>query len=193
MAGEGFYRATITSLLYGQQFKNVLQFLGPSADQGALQVLCNEVNTIWVARWRAIQSETLTYVNIRAEALGTALAPRELTISVKGSSSQSNELDPCTAYVLRLRTDFAGKHGRGRIYLGGVFINQFQFGIASQNIATSVQSISEQVLGNTGFGSSIFTLCVGNKTGGLVFHPVVSIQIAPTIGHQRRRNVGVGI
>lgn len=193
MAGEGFYRGVISGLFYGQTFQNVLHFLGPSADQGALAVLANEIETIWINRVRTIQSQSFQYVQIRTIALDTNLAPRTKPISIQGSSSQSDEIDPTACYILRLRTLNASRHGRGRVYLGGIFVNQYQFGVARANLVNLVNTLSEQILGDTGFDSSIFKLCVGNSKPPFVFTGVDHIEIGPHIGHQRRRNIGVGI
>lgn len=190
---EGFYRGVISGVLYGQTIQNVLHFLGPTPDPGALVTLCNEIETIWINRWRSIQSQTFKYIQIRAIALDSALAPQTKPISIEGSSSQSNELDPTACYILRLRTLNGTRHGHGRVYLGGVFTNQFNQGVVGSNLVTLVSNLGQQVLGNTGFDSSPFKLQVGNSKPPFVFHEVTSIEVGPNIGHQRNRNIGVGI
>ena len=193
MADTNFYRATITQLLYGQQIQNVLHFVGPNSNTGALNTLANDIDTIWVDQFRRVQTFAITYISIKVEALGSDLPPFIKTISKRGNSSDSSNIDPCQACIVRLRTARAGRTGRGRTYIAGIFGNLFDFGIATAPAQTAFNDIFAQVLGNTGFGSSIFKLAVGKKTAPHDLVEVDSMQLAPTAGHQRRRNIGIGI
>lgn len=192
MPGEGFYRVTVVSSMYAQQLNNVLNFLGPAADPGALSTLANEVDTIWIDRVKTLQSAAVVYNGIKVRALNTTLPVFTKTINKPGTPGFDNQLDPCQTFILRLRTGFAGKHGRGRCYISGVLKGWFENGLVTAAIITSWNNVFSQILGSTGFGSSPYQLCVGDKAA-TVFRPVTSMQVAPTLGHQRRRNIGVGI
>lgn len=193
MAGEGFYRVTISALMYSQSVLNVLSFLGPVADLGAQTTLANEVTTIWINQVKTLQGAALNYVAVKVEALGTTLPPHIKTINIPGVQQFDNELDPCNAFIIRLRTGFAGRTGRGRVYIASVMKGFYRNGLVTQTLIDAWDQVFGNIMGNTGFGSSPYILCVGNKSGPLVFHPVMSLQVAPTLGHQRRRNIGVGI
>ena len=193
MAGEGFYRVTCIQSMYGQQLNNVLNFIGPTADAGALVTLANEVDTIWIDRVRTLQSAAVVYNGIKVVALDTTLPPHIKTINKPGTPGFDNQLDPCQTFIIRLRTGHAGRTGRGRVYISGVLKGWFENGLVTAAIINSWNNVFAQIMGTTGFGSSPYTPCVGNKTPPFSFFAVQTMQLAPTLGHQRRRNIGVGV
>jgi len=193
MAGEGLYRVVITQLMYSQQIQNVLNFVGPAADSGALLTLANDVNTIWIENLRHIQQGDIKYVNINVRALDTVLSPFDLTINKSGSGNLTPDLDPTMCVVMRLRTLHAGKHGRGRVYVSGFHHNVFEQGVITPNFVQQVATFRNQVLGNTGFDSSPFKLQVMTPKPPYIAFGVTDIQPAPTAGHQTRRTIGRGI
>jgi hypothetical protein len=192
MAGEGFYRVTVVQSMYNQQINNVLNFHGPTADAGALSTLANEVDTIWVERIRQRQTASVTYSGIRVHALGTALPVFVKTINKAGIPGADTELDPVQAFVLRLRTAHFGKHGRGRVYIAGVLKGWTSNGLVTAAQITAWNSTIDLILGNTGFGSSPYFPSIMDKAATASF-AITSMQIAPTLGHQRRRNIGIGV
>ena len=189
---EPFYRVTVIQSMYGQQLNNVLNFTGPTPDQGALLTLANEVDTIWVDRVRTLQSAAVVYNGIKVQAIGSTLPPFIKTINKPGLPGFDNQLDPCQTFIIRFRTGFAGRHGRGRAYISGVLKGWFENGLVTANIINSWNNVFAQIMGNTGWGSSPYVPCVGDKNA-TVYHPITSMQLAPTLGHQRRRNIGVGV
>lgn len=193
MADVEFYRTTITAVLYGQQIQNVLCTHGPVEDLIALNTLNNEMKTIWVDHMKKIQTDTLRYVNITSQAIGGSLGPRSLTINVPGLASANSNNDPCQALVVRLRTNQAGKHGKGRVYIAGLHNNNWNEGITTAACVTFMQGIFDDILGTVGFDSSPFKLGVKGKAPGSPFFEVTHMECAPTCGHQRRRNIGIGI
>ena len=189
---EGFYRVTITQLLYAQTIQNVLHFTGPAGGAENLPQLATNVVGVWVAQVKGIQSQALKYIQVKAEySQPNGPAPFTVPLNTPGTSSDSADLDPTKAIVWRLRTAQAGKHGHGRVYIGGVHHNNFEQGITTANVITAMNTLGSNIL--TAWANSDFVLCVGNKLGSPVYHPVTGFDVAPTAGHILKRTVGRGI
>lgn len=189
---EGNYRVTVVSTMYGQQHNNVMNFTGPPLDIGTLNTLANEVDTIWINNVKARQGAALTYVQIRVQAFGSPQAPFIKTINKPGAQQFDDELDGVQGIIVRMLTATAGKKGHGRVYLGGVMKGFFKNGLITAAEITNWNNVFAVILGNTGWGSSPFVPVVTDRNF-LVSHPVIAYQVASTLGHQRRRGVGVGI
>lgn len=192
MPDSGFYQVTVVQSMYNQQINNVLHFHGPTADQGALTTLANEVDTIWVEQIRQRQTSAVTYNGIRVRAMGSVLPVFVKTINKAGAFGFDDELDTCQSFILRLRTDHFGKHGRGRVYIAGVLKGWTKSGLVIASQITAWNTTIANILGNTGFGSSPYFPSVMDHAGTASF-AITSMQVAPTLGHQRRRGIGVGV
>lgn len=189
---EGFYRVTLTQLLYAQTIQNVLHFLGPAGGAEQLPALSAQVVGVWVAQVKGIQSQALKYIQVKTEfAQPGGPAPFNQPLNTPGTSSDSADLDPTKAIVWRLRTATSGKHGHGRVFIGGIHHNNFEQGITTANVVNAMQNLATNIL--TAWANADFTLCVGNKTAPLVYHPVIAFDVAPTAGHILKRTVGRGI
>lgn len=193
MADTNFYRATVSYLLYGQTLQNVLHFIGPNADAGAQNTLANDVHTIWVNEMKFLQCDDVRYVSIRVDALGSVLPPLTKTINEGGRAGLNSFIDPTQSVVVRLRTAFPGKRGRGRVYIGGIHNTYFTNGLISVTVLNNFNARFATILGNTGFGSSPFKLAVGRKIAPHDLHEVDHMEVAAISGHQSRRNIGIGI
>jgi hypothetical protein len=189
---EGNYRVTVVATMYNSQLNNVLNFTGPVLDPGTLNTLANEVDTIWVDRIKPLQCSAVTYTQIRVQAFGSQVAPFIKTINKAGTQQFDNELDPVQGFVLRYQTATLGRKGRGRSYIAGVMKGWFRNGLVTAEIIQSWNTQIALIMGNTGWGSSPFVPVVTDKNF-TVSHPIVAMQVASTLGHQRRRNIGVGI
>lgn len=188
------YRVTIVQQMYGQQFQNVLHFTGPVSDPLQMSALADEIAAQWVTQVRFLHTSALTYNAIKVRWLESQFPPFTKVINIAGANGFDNELFPQVAYVVRLRTDFVGRKGRGRFYVGGVMKGHVVNGFitSDQNTAINVRLANLMaVFGPT--GSSTFDLHISNSKAPFDFKQVTSMSLAPTTGTQRRRNIGIGV
>lgn len=188
------YRVTLDMTMFGQQLQNVLHFQHFSSDPATMDLLAQTVETNWIGNIRMLHSGSVRYNRIRVRMLESQFATFEKTINVTGNYGAVDEIWSFVCFVLRLRTATIGRRGRGRIYISGVLA-----GFTDQGFVTADQ-ISDwderiailMALYGPG-GTSEFDLGVCNKSAPFAFKPVTSMQVAPTTGCQRRRNIGRGI
>jgi len=189
---EGFFRVTLSQILYAQTIQNVLHFIGPAGGAELLPQLSAQVTGVWVTKVKGVQSQALKYIQVKCEfAQPGGPAAFNQSMNVPGTSSDSPDLDPTKAVVWRLKTATAGKHGHGRVYIGGVAHNLWEFGLTTAAAQTAFNNLAFDIL--AAWAGADFTLCVGNKTPPLIYHPVTAFEVAPTSGHILKRTVGRGI
>lgn len=188
------YRVTLDQTMFGQQLQNVLHFQHFSSDPATMSTLADEVSANFIGQIRMLHSGSVKYNRIRVRMLESQFATFEKTINIGGNFGAVNEIWSFVCFVLRLRTAIIGRRGRGRIYISGVLA-----GFTNQGFVTSDQIDAFNVRINNIMaqfgpgGESQFRLGVCNKSAPFDFKEVTSMQVAPTTGCQRRRNIGRGI
>ena len=187
------YRVTLNQQMYGQQIQNVLHFSHPSSDPATMSLLADAVETNWIQNVRFEHSAAVKYTRIRVLMLESQFAAFEKTININGGQGNDDGLHSYVCWLIRLRTATLGKRGRGRVYISGVLHGLTLNGFVRAENITSWNNRFVNVMAAFGpGGSSPFRLGVCNSKPPFVFHDVTSIQLAPTLGAQRRRNIGVG-
>jgi hypothetical protein len=136
-----------------------------------------------------------TFTNINVQPVhGSTDSALNLAISIQGTSGSGSNMLPTTCCVLRLFTGFAGRHGRGRIYLPGLGPACLSFGQIASGCLTVYQTTCDQILARYGSsGPSIFDLVIANRADLSDLKPVLAMSPRVIPGVQRRRSIGVGI
>lgn len=191
---DNVFRVTVTAVLYGQQCQNVIHLSGPSSDPGQMSVLATEIRDVWVEKVRGVITQDVKFVNINVRLLGSQFAPFDKTINVNGAGSASNQQIPFACYVIRLRSALIGRKGHGRVYIPGVLNGVTDFGLLNQSTLNFWSPRLADIMAAFGpGGTSTFRLGVGPKVNTTAnFKEVINLQMAPTLGSQRRRNIGIG-
>jgi hypothetical protein len=188
------FRATIIQTMYGQQIQNVLHFEHFSSDPATSSLLADAISATWIPNVRLMQTAALIYTGIKVQMLESQFPPFVKTVNVAGQFGHDDQMTTYSAFVLRLRTAFAGKTGRGRLYIAGVLKGWTTNGLVTQDRinAWNLEIVDIMQAHGPG-GTSDFKLGVCPSKAPFNFKPVTSMQIAPTLGVQRRRNIGIGV
>lgn len=190
----GVFRVTLSQVQFGCLIQNVLHFSQDSATEAMKATLSAEVQASYISQMKTRQSQNLTYTQVRVVLLGTTTAPHITNISTPGTVTGSAQELTYVAHVVRLQTDFAGRRGRGRIYIGGVPMNLSSSGILSSAAITAYNAVFASIMGVWGPShTSNFRLVVNQGDNTPDPHPVVTMTLNPIPRVQRRRNIGVGI
>lgn len=114
---------------------------------------------------------------------------------VAGTQSSSGDPVPYTcAVVVSLRTNYAGRSYRGRMYLPGLTEGQSAGGRVGQTQVNAWQTVFEDLLANCGGAGSNPDYEWGVWSRSLsVFTPYLSAIVREVPGTIRRRRQGVGI
>jgi hypothetical protein len=184
-------------LLYGQTCQNVLHFINPD---GVLtpQQIASDVVTNWITPLKAQQPFQLSYFNILVQNIDTPTeAPYSLAVAIAGTRAGEDRMPSFACWVLKLLTGFRGRHGRGRVYIAGVYTDSVQLGICTPTFRTQFETNQitpiMNAYGPTGSGSPLSLAVRAQSGSGFELHPIASIQLRSTLGTQRRRNIGIGI
>jgi hypothetical protein len=189
-------RATLFQSYQGQILENVLIFQGGGqGDASEMEALADDVQNGWIALVKTEQVTDLRYFQVKVEALGSFLAPFLKTMNIAGTNGGNNNDKTTYAHVIRKRTGFAGKSGRGRSYIGGIANNADQNSFLDQGRLNSWASVLFEIMAVFGDGgTSSFRLGITSKVDPANhFKQVTSLQIAPQYSNVQRRKVGRGI
>ena len=189
-------RVTTTAFRYGQAHQNVLHFNNPDGAT-PLATAATDVRDNWVNKVTIHLASTLRYLNILVQDITNPAEPAvSLAIDRLGQSFGDTTFASFACMVFKLQTDFGGRHGRGRVFLGGMAANFMTDGILNSGYIINVNNdIVAPIMARFGpSGTSNLELGVLQRGGGgPTLHPVQSIQVRSTMGVQRRRNIGVGV
>jgi hypothetical protein len=192
---DNVFRAVLTYFWLGQTMQNQMHFSGPSSDPAQMQVLAQSLADNWVAGIKFRQTRDVRYRLITVRLLESQFPPFNLSVSIDGLATVNTANLPFTAVILRIRTAQIGRHGHGRVYIGGLpeavteggFVGSSELGFYNQFIGAMMAAYGPG-------GSEPFRLGVTRKVSPSAnFLDAVSMDVSPTLGVQRRRNMGVGI
>lgn len=188
------FRVTLVQRMYGQELQNVIHFTGPSSDPLELQALADDVVANWIGNVRTRQTSEVRYLQVKVRLLESQFPPFTKTVNIPGEFGPDTEVSTVLAFILRLRTAFIGRRGRGRVYIPGVLKGWTTNGLVDQDVIDEWNFQIANILGAYGPGGSTnyrLTLCP--HSAPFTNRDVTSIQVAPSLGVQRRRNIGVGV
>lgn len=192
---DNVFRVTLFQTMYGQSLQNVLHFSGPSSDPLQMSALADAVEANWVNLVRQVQAAFIQYTRISVRMMGSQFPPFDKTVAILGANSNTDQALTYYCHVIRLRTAFIGRRGRGRVYIGGLNTNLQQNGFLMASTLTLWAPRLASIMAAFGpGGSSPFRLGVTSKTNANGdFKEVTNIAMAPTPTCQRRRNIGIGV
>jgi hypothetical protein len=191
---DNVFRVTVVYTQQGQQMNNVIHFSGPSSDPAQMNALADEVTAHWVPEIRSQQSGDVRYVAIIVRLLDSQFAPITKAISIGGGSGNDND-KTTYCHVVRIRSALIGKHGRGRVYIGGIPNNADQKSFLDTDRVTAWTNHLATIMAWCGpTGSSAFRIGITRKQNPTAnFIEAVRLEIAPQYSLQRRRKVGIGV
>lgn len=191
---DNIFRVTTIATMYGQQCQNVFHLLGPSADPLELSAVADHVATNWVGVIRIQQTAAVVYTQVKVRLLDSQFPPFVKTINTAGSWGFDDEVSTVLCHLLRLRSSEIGKRGRGRLYIPGVLKGWTKNGLMTAAQITSWNARIATLMETYGpNGSSVYRLTIVPSKPPYSSREVTSMQIAPTLGVQRRRNIGIGV
>lgn len=192
---DNVFEVTAFQQYQGQTLLNVVHFSGPSSDPAQMSQLATEFSDTWVTHVRSQQVQDLKYVAVKVQLLESQFAAFTLPLSVNGNSGGNNNDKTTYCHIIRKRSALIGKHGQGRAYIGGIANNADQLSFLDQGRITAWTTRLASIMAVFGpGGSSTFRIGITRKVQPAAnFLELVTMQIAPQYGLQRRRMVGRGI
>jgi hypothetical protein len=187
------HKIIVSGLNYGQTHQNVIKMrCGPGL--GTPIDIANDIVTNWINKVKVWQSSSYRWTNVLVRNLDDPnLAPFSLAVNILGASFNSVQQPPMSAYVVKIQTAHAGKHGRGRWHVGGVTNDSQQEGLYT---ATFQTNFNAQICAHW---NTVYVAGQGREIGIKEDHgegdffPATNFQLRPTVGAIQRRKVGRGI
>lgn len=188
------FRVTVTGKLLGQLLQNVF-FLAGGEGQWTHQSVKDYIVQWYVGTLRPVQQSGFTWeiVDVRNDGPGPQPVS-SFTIGPLAGTGTGNGIANPMAFIIQKRTGLTGRHNRGRIYMPGPLANHTSNGVINSAGVTAFNNVLAALNANFATAASQshlrMVLCstVQNATPPEVTH----FLLAPTMGVQRRRNVGVG-
>lgn len=192
----GITRVTLTGTMFGQTIQNVMHF--DNHDGGVSSgTFAGTILTTWLSEWKFLQHSGVKWTDIAVQRVSPAIeVAAHLPCNVDGTGNALTGADvPVVCYLIKLFTDHAGKHGRGRLYSPGPSAAHHDFGVVKASVLTTNQTRLNNIMAQYGGGSppSGHTLVVWSRHSGDAAYPVIGMACKSTLATQRRRNYGVGV
>lgn len=186
--------------MYGQLVQNVMHFnKGDGVWPTDAVTLSTAIRDKWLGGTTGIRLQESTDVlwnEVRVYKTGDSmLTPVTLTVSIQGTDSNgATQIMSFTSYILRIRAETGGRHGRGRVYIPAARFGHF---INGQLSAAAISAWAPILIGLNAdwVGSSPgsgFNIVIAKGTNQVDFFTANALTLSPTAGVQRRRNIGVG-
>jgi len=189
------HRITLTGLYWGNTIQNVVHVLNADGTLDAAAIFTEFTNN-WINVVRAQQMTTFTWTSITEQRVDvTGIPPNSTSLSLAGQVAGSEGIQSVLAVIFSFRTGFAGRRGRGRIYIAGNRTDAVTGNVLnSGNLAAwvGVANTIKARFKSGGTGPLVLLVREHNATGS-IGHPVTDIVVRNRWGVQRRRNTGVGI
>lgn len=191
-------RATLTGVwINSVTMQNVIHLWNPDGTMSDLAV-ATELRDGWCTLLAAGQVNTFGWRNISVLRVGTTDTPTNLAVVVNGQDGTDNQGGSAVICVkFRLHTGFAGRHGRGRIYLPGYRSVYWSGGQLTStgitNMTIRLNAIKARYVGPGNTGPVQLAVAPRSAVSEADMHLVDDISLSLTPGVQRRRNLGVGL
>lgn len=187
------HRVVCSATLYGQTVQNVLHLKNRNNAFTQVQI-ANDVVSNYISQVRKRQQSDLVWNSVLVQNLSNPVeAPFSLIINLAGQSFSSLSMPSFASYVIKLSTGFAGRHGRGRIFVPGINFNSNEKGFFTPAEITQWETnvfpaFRAAYISNP---NNTLALCVRASDGQM--HEVTAAQLRTVVGCQRRRMPGIGI
>jgi hypothetical protein len=194
----GIYRVTFTGNWQNIiTCQNVVHFADRSEFPLTHTQVMVELRDNWLAIMATRQTNKYGWRNITIQTVGSGANPSSFPIVVNGADGVDNIGGTMvTNLKLRINTDFAGKKGKGRIYMPALRDQFWESGqiqaSAIPQINTMVNALQARYQNVGGLGPLILGVH-GRGPEASGFHACVTLTYSLIPGIQRRRNLGVGI
>jgi len=190
------YRLTLFGDLYGATVLNVFFFRKADGSASDMSLLCTRFRDNFLNDWRGLVINNCHWSKVKVDHLDsfTPFPSVELTFSLAGGGGFTNEMTPIKCFVIRTFTDFGGRRGRGRKYWPGATDN----GLAAGLFQAIVINNWTTALGNTltkwggATPTQAFNWGLVSRDDLFTFRAITHANLRPSLGVQRRRNIGVG-
>lgn len=205
MAASGeIYQVTFRGLLAGQTIENVLHFraLTGLITEAAIKT---GVERFWFLT-QSIQGNDYVYDSMIVKRMTPIPLDESLVIptTVDHGHGSGGVANSTTALIFTLRTGFAGKSHRGRIYFAGIARDMLDSdqnrlsssgGVTAAAAAAGLQSEFGASGTNTAVALGIYSRVIGGSHPFTLagWQQMTGVDIQPILGNQRRRRIGVGV
>lgn len=190
----GIHRVVLSGTMYQQLWQNRF-YIKNGDDQTAGitdEEICNHFLVNWVEHVRQPLVNDVRFLSIDSKAVGSA-SGFTMPISKAGAQSPSNQIPTFMAWVLRFQTALAGKAFRGRCYVPGVRLGDWENGQINaagiQAWTAPLQVLNERFVQGGAF-ADIWLVIHGETQSHDT--TVTRVFVRSILGVQRRRNIGVG-
>lgn len=204
MAVGALYRVSFEQQVYGQLCVNVMHFKQTSGTMTTAQEVAEDIAPQLTQQWNTLQNNVdVTHRIVRVQAITRGLPDigEQATVRAGSGGPTTRSLSPTLAVVMTLRSGFAGRDNRGRVYLGGVGAVDSGGYVSDTNGITVLDTFEanfrNRFLEN---GTSNYDLHIfSRKRFSLLSNPfddwsrpVKTVSVSRLIGNQRRRRPTVG-
>lgn len=188
-------RVICTGRIFSQRCQNVLHFDRANSNWTEVEYV-NNILSDWLLFIRQLQNNNFQWTQISVQ-LGVSEVnpgvPLVFDISNQLGGLSGKPAPSFVAGILSLRTGFAGRSGRGRIYLPGIHDDSIANGqLEAGALQAFVNNCNTLKLRWCSGGSKPVRLVVWSRNRDDGPREVVNILPRQVFGIQRRRNIGVG-
>ena len=188
-----FDKVVISQTLFGQLVQNRI-YLQTEEFQEPAEVAAHVRNS-WVERIRQFQHSNLRYTLIQVtRVLDGPPLQENLVVNITGAQTPEVNVPSFVSGVFQFKTNQAGRRFRGRYYWAAPRQGGISQGFHTANetnvILPHIALMKDAFIGPAGGSTGIQLVIRHQDTGG--FTAVTDIGLRPTLGCQRRRNIGVG-
>lgn len=208
MAIGDVYRIAYVGTWNGQQVVNVFHFKMKSNAE-PVSTAASYLTTYLYSIYKAYAQNTLTWNLVQGRKLTVPLEGLDYNLPTPQTGTQAVPSNPMThAVVVSLRTQYAGRRYRGRIYLPGLVSTYISNGTVTTTQRNAMQTTWDDIIaavGSTGANSDlqmgVFSRVIGEvkDAGGHVvsynlsgFTPLTSALVRINLGSMRTRAIGRG-
>lgn len=188
-------KVRLTGFVIGQMHENIVYFERTGAVSDEPIVLAQEIRDNWCVLWKPmLPTNQFFWTNIKVNNVDAAqTSPVNLAVNITGSGGAFTGICPFMTYSIRKLTQFAGRKGRGRMYLGCVNQANLASGIIVAANLNTINAICANVMGRYGStGTSGYSLTLFAEDGDRTSRLVTSLFCDNIPRVQRRRNIGQG-
>lgn len=160
------YRVRLRGFLVGQAHENVMHFQSDDGVATNPMDLANEIATQWCVFLKdgfptGSFSWDLVHVN---DLTNPATAPADNTIAIPGTGASNSSIIPFTTFKLKLKTNFAGRKARGRLFMSTPNAGNITAGFLTTATLTFWNGKAAQLMARYGpGGASNYNLVIHGK------------------------------
>lgn len=208
MAIGDVYRIAYVGTWNGQQVVNVFHFKMKSNAE-PVSTAATYLTTALYSLYKAYAQNTVTWNLVQGRKLSVPLEGLDYNLPTPQTGAINSVAQPMThAVVVSLRTQYAGRRYRGRVYLPGLASTQISNGTLITATRNSVQTYFDDIIAAVGASGSnsdlqlgVFSRVIGEVKDGAGhitaynlsgFTPLTSTIVRINLGSMRTRAIGKG-